>query len=170
MAICQKCGREIPENQTLCDTCAAVSQPVTASVAEEPVSATPTPPYFQPDFTAPRPTQPYIPPVGTFRIPLAQEELPPEYKPLGAWTYFLYNLLFSLPLIGLICLIVFACGGTSNINLRNYARSFFCGWLVALILIVLLVLLVIALGVQLDAFSPSGMEDILMAIRAAFPL
>lgn len=49
-----------------------------------------------------------------------------DYEPLGMWAYFGYDILFAIPLIGLIFLIVFACGGTKNINLRNYARSKFC--------------------------------------------
>lgn len=49
----------------------------------------------------------------------------PEYRPLGAWEYFGYSLLFGLPIIGLILLIVFSFSG-SNINRRNFARSYFC--------------------------------------------
>lgn len=52
--------------------------------------------------------------------------IPIEYKPISAWGYFGYNILFSIPLIGFIFLLVYALGGTRNINLKNYARSFFC--------------------------------------------
>lgn len=64
--------------------------------------------------------------------------IPPEYKPISAWGYFGYNILFSLPLIGFIMLLVYSFGGTSNINLKNYARSFFCGYLLALILLIII--------------------------------
>ena len=57
------------------------------------------------------------------------EELPKEYKPLGAWAYFGYSLLFSIPLVGFILLIVFSFDNT-NINLRNFARSHFCSLLI----------------------------------------
>ena len=36
-------------------------------------------------------------------------------------------------------LLVFALGGTSNINLRNYARSFFCSFILAIIITVICV-------------------------------
>ncbi len=52
--------------------------------------------------------------------------IPLEYKPISAWGYFGYNILFSIPIIGFIFLLVYALGGTRNINLKNYARSFFC--------------------------------------------
>jgi len=51
--------------------------------------------------------------------------LPRKYRPLSAWEYFGYNLLFSIPLIGFICLIVFAVSD-SNIVRRSFARSYFC--------------------------------------------
>lgn len=64
-------------------------------------------------------------------------QLPSQYKPLGAWTYFGYSLLFSIPLVGFILLIVFSCSN-ENINRRNYARSFFCVYAIVLILIAVL--------------------------------
>ncbi len=62
--------------------------------------------------------------------------MPPEFKPMGAWAFFAYTLLFSIPLIGLIFLIVFSFSD-ANINRRNYARSIFLSLFfgVALILV-----------------------------------
>lgn len=73
--------------------------------------------------------------------------LPNEYRPLSAWAYFGYNLLFAIPLVGFIMLIVFAFD-SSNINRRNYARSFFCAYLIVLILLVIVFILCIILGVS----------------------
>ena len=53
--------------------------------------------------------------------------IPEEYQPISMWGYFGYEILFSIPLIGIILLLVFAFGGTRNINLQNYARGHFCG-------------------------------------------
>lgn len=58
--------------------------------------------------------------------------LPEKYRPLGAWAYFGYSLLFSIPILGFIFLIVFACSG-SNINRRSFARSYFCIYIIAAI-------------------------------------
>ncbi len=60
--------------------------------------------------------------------------IPPEYRPISMWGYFGYELLFSIPCIGFILLIVFSLGGTKNINLRNFARSYFC-FLVIMVII-----------------------------------
>ena len=65
------------------------------------------------------------------------ENIPENYKPISPWTYFLLNIVFAIPLIGLIVLIVMALGGTDNINKRNYARSFFCRLLIAIIFLLI---------------------------------
>ena len=68
--------------------------------------------------------------------------IPEEYHPLSMWAYFGYQLLFSIPCIGFIFLLVFALGGAKNINLRNFARSYFCYLIVMIIIIVILFLLI----------------------------
>ena len=71
------------------------------------------------------------------------DNIPEEYRPISMWGYFGYELLFSIPCIGFILLIVFALGGTKNVNLRNFARSYFC----FLIIVVVLILILVATGV-----------------------
>ena len=66
-------------------------------------------------------------------------QIPEKYRPISAWGYFGYSLLFALPIAGLILLIVFSFDN-SNINRRNYARSFFC-WIVIAIIIILFIVL-----------------------------
>lgn len=74
-----------------------------------------------------------------------EDDLPVEYKPIGAWQYFGLSILFSLPLVGFILLIVFSFSN-GNINRRNYARSYWCAALVSLILIILTVIVCLILG------------------------
>lgn len=62
--------------------------------------------------------------------------LPDEYRPLSPWAYFGYGVLFSVPVIGLIFLIVFSFSN-KNINRRNYARSYFCIYAVIIIILVI---------------------------------
>ena len=71
------------------------------------------------------------------------DNIPEEYRPISMWGYFGYELLFSIPCIGLILLIVFSVGGTKNVNLRNFARSYFC----FLIIVIALVLILLVSGV-----------------------
>ena len=69
----------------------------------------------------------------------------PEYKPISAWGYFGYSLLFSLPIAGLVLLIVFSFND-ENINRRNYARSYWCALLVGLIISIVLIGILISAG------------------------
>lgn len=64
--------------------------------------------------------------------------LPEEYRPISMWGYFGYELLFSIPCVGFILLLIFSFGGTRNVNLRNFARSYFCFIIIIFILVVLL--------------------------------
>ena len=56
-----------------------------------------------------------------------------QFRPISAWGYLGYLILFCIPVIGQIILIVFACSN-KNINRRNYARSFLCALLAAVII------------------------------------
>ena len=66
-----------------------------------------------------------------------QQYLPEAYRPLSPWAYFGLSLLYSLPLVGWAFLIAHAIA-SRNINKRNYARSFFCIYILAAIVILLL--------------------------------
>ena len=65
------------------------------------------------------------------------DQLPEKYRPLGMWGYFGYTVLFSIPLIGFICTIVFSFNDAS-IARRNFARSYFCWLIIACVLFFLL--------------------------------
>ena len=67
--------------------------------------------------------------------------IPSEYKPITPLGYIGYQLLFSIPIIGFIFLIIYALGGTNNINVKNFARSYFVVMIIAFILIFILVFL-----------------------------
>lgn len=75
--------------------------------------------------------------------------IPEEYRPISMWGYFGYELLFSIPCVGFILLIVFSVGGTKNVNLRNFARSYFC----FLVIMVVLVLILSLTGATAALFS-----------------
>lgn len=64
-----------------------------------------------------------------------QSQLPEEYRPISMWGYFGYEILFSIPVIGFICLIVFALGA-KNVNKKNFARSYFCYTIICLVIFI----------------------------------
>ena len=94
--------------------------------------------------------------------------LPPEYRPLGAWTYFGLNILFSIPIIGQIFLIVFCFSG-SNINRRSYARSFFCGFIIALI-VALIIFFIVGGTAGITALIAKFNSVSLSGARIALPI
>ena len=67
-----------------------------------------------------------------------EDNIPDEWKPISMWGYFGYEILFSIPLVGLILLIVFSVGGTKNRNLRNFARSYFCFLIIVLVIVAII--------------------------------
>ncbi len=82
--------------------------------------------------------------------------LPSQYRPLGAWAYFGYMILFSIPVIGFILLIVFSFNN-SNINRRNFARSYWC--------ILLLIVILFAVLFVTGAISPSDFTSYVTSTR-----
>ncbi len=135
----------------------AVIDTVAEVVPEAPVQPEPAAPVYQaqPQYAPPQyaPPQPqYVPPqynqpqyaqqpYQTYAPAPEKPAIPPEYRPIGPWGYFGWQLLFALPIVGFILLIVFACGAVSNINLKNFARSYFCGLLIFAIIVTVFVIL-----------------------------
>lgn len=64
-------------------------------------------------------------------------EVDPRYTPITMWGYFGYEILFAIPLIGWIFLLVYAFGATSNINVKNFARSYFCLYIIVAVIALL---------------------------------
>lgn len=115
---CQHCSAQIPDNSRVCTNCGTAVTPIQQTSA--------------PDSIPRR---------------MTVNDLPSEFKPMGAWSYFGHSLLFSIPIVGFILLIVFSVGGTGNINKRNFARSFFCVYaIIAIIAVIYLILAVVGVA------------------------
>lgn len=127
---CKHCGAQQEENVKFCTAC---GQPL-----EQPVPAEPQP------VVQPQPVQPQpVPVIPQYYAPAPQ--IPPEYTPLSPWAYFGLSILFNIPIIGFIFLIVFSCNG-SNLNRRNFARSYWCALLLVAIFAVIVFMLAIFTG------------------------
>ena len=66
-----------------------------------------------------------------------------KYTPIKPFAYFFLQILYSIPVIGFIFLIIHAIGH-ENINRKNFARSYFCG----LILVVIIFIVVMTTGLS----------------------
>lgn len=63
--------------------------------------------------------------------------LPQENQPLSPWAYFGLSLLFNIPVVGFVFLIVFSCS-RANINRRNFARSYWCIYLLLAVILAIM--------------------------------
>ena len=112
--ICKNCGNEVQNVINVCPACGApVIQEANSYANNQDV---------------------YQPPVApATQAPVYTNVIPENYRPLSPWAYFGYSLLFSIPLVGFILLIVFSVSD-ANINRRNFARMYWCSFLVCLII------------------------------------
>lgn len=114
---CRKCGIENPDGVKYCRRCGESLSGAGASAGDAA--------YVPPTYAPPR------------REITSIDDLPAKYRPIGMWGYFGYNLLFAIPFVGWIIALAFAVGVTSNVNRKNYARAYFCGLIVAIVLLLL---------------------------------
>ena len=145
---CTSCGAEIAPNSMFCTQCGSTVENSNQSMTNNQVSLAKAPeqqyqqqqnPYQQQQYQQnPYQQQQYQ---QQYQQPNyannSVNNIPYEYKPIGAWGYIGYNLLFAIPLVGLIMLFVFGFGGTGNINVKNYARSFLLLYLITIIFTIL---------------------------------
>ena len=69
-----------------------------------------------------------------------------QFRPLSPWSYFGHGILYSIPIVGLVFLIIHSISA-ANINRRNFARSYWCT----------LVLLLIVIGIVIIVGLVSGL-------------
>lgn len=95
---CEFCGAELPEGRITCPRCGAptADQSQPPSLRRRSRSAAPSPGY-DPDL---------------------RER---ENMPLSVWGFFWSDLLFRLPVIGVVVQLAWALGGAKNRNRRHYA-------------------------------------------------
>ena len=75
--------------------------------------------------------------------------LPEQYRPLSPWAYFGLSILFSIPVVGFVFLIVFSFS-SGNINRRNFARSYWCALILAVVVVIVAVIIMLSLGLTLS--------------------
>ena len=120
MAFCENCGKPVYPLDTVCSSCGTpVVQPASSAMQQAPASAR------------------------------REDEEPPSNSPyavIGSWGFVGSILLLGLPIAGFIIAIVWASGGTFNINRRNLARAYLLIIGLVLALYIVLVIGIVALG------------------------
>lgn len=59
-----------------------------------------------------------------------------DNRPLSPWEYFGLQILYNIPIVGFIFLLIHTFS-SGNINRRNFARSYWCIYAIALILMII---------------------------------
>lgn len=85
------------------------------------------------------------------------DPLSKEYKPIKPWGYVGLELLFAIPVVGFIALLIYTFAA-KNVNRRNFARSYWCGLVVALVIIV---------AVIIAAYATGNGDELMRALREA---
>ena len=117
--LCKNCNTQIEDNARFCHACGA-----DATADNQPV------------------VTPVLIPEQPVRKQITVDDLPEHLSPLSPWSYFGLQILYSIPIVGFIFLIIFSFK-KSNINRRNFTRSYWC--FLIIIGIVLLTVLIITL-------------------------
>lgn len=105
MAFCTNCGKQVADGVKFCTSCGT---PMASYIPPAPPPAQTAPPQ-----AAPVPQQP----VYAVPVTVRQEE------PISTGEYIGIFLLMIVPLVNLICLLIWACGGCKKVNKRNLARA-----------------------------------------------
>jgi len=131
MAYCTKCGTQVADGVKFCTSC---GQPMGMP------SQTPPPPhtsYAQPAYSAP------VPPVQVY-----------TEEPISTGGYIGLFFLLMIPVVNLICLLVWACGGCAKKNKTNLSRALLVWMLIGALLSALIFLAGgLLFGDQIDALQ-----------------
>ncbi len=93
-----------------------------------------------------------------------EKHLPKSYRPISGWGYFWRAVLYAIPVIGWLC-VLFTAIGSKNRNGRGFARSYFCGLLIALIVAAVLAVLEFVLHLGILQFVKDLANDVIDALR-----
>ena len=96
-----------------------------------------------------------------------EKQLPKSYRPISGWGYFWRAVLYAIPVIGWLFLLINAIG-SKNRNGRNFARSYFCALLIAIILGAIVVVLNIVTDNAILVAAKGLANDLIAAARATF--
>lgn len=139
---CTNCGSEIKEGAKFCTVCGAViaeaETPVTEASVDEASVVVAEPVYQAPNKPAKQ-----------------ENKIPEKYSPLSPWAYFGLQILFAVPIVGFVFLIVFSIN-KSNINRRNFARSYWCKLIIAAIAIGVVLVVALIMGISLSSIGRFG--------------
>jgi len=136
---CENCGANVPDNAKFCTGCGANLE-----------SAAPAAPIQQPVQTAaPIPPPPQQQQQQFYNQAAGYGADQTNRKPLSVGNYIVMFILCAIPIVGFICLLVWAFGSGTNMNKKNYARA---ALILSLIVVAIWIVIFIVGGAAAGSF------------------
>lgn len=151
--ICKNCNAENQENAVFCCNCGArlaeeIAEPVVAAEVVPEPEVVPAP--------APQPAPAPAPqPAPAPEQKPSKVKIPSEYYPVSSWGFVGLQILYSIPVVGLVFLLIHTFS-KSNLSRRNFARSIWC-WTLLIIIFSLVCLIV---GLVLLLLTGIGLNEL----------
>lgn len=164
MAFCTHCGTPIPDGVKFCTACGTPTG-VTEAAPAATTAATPVteqPPVAPPPAPQPVPApQPYVAPQQPPYAPAPAQPVAAVYQeePISTGGYIGIFLLLMLPVVNLVCLLIWACGGCHKRNKANLARALLVWTLIGAVLAGIILLIGnLLFGDTLDSLRELGSQ------------
>jgi len=81
------------------------------------------------------------------------------FRPIGVWQYLGIFLLLSIPVVNILFIIIWACGGCKKVNVRNLARAILVMVVLSLVIILILGMLAAIYQDEIIHFVIEQMEE-----------
>lgn len=137
--ICKQCGEENLETSKFCKGCGAPLQ------VANPAAAT----GYQTEYSRQNQSQTYSQAPVNSAPNYNNDE---KYKPISMWGYLGYELLFSIPIVGLIAILIFSFSSSTNVNLKNFARSYILLAIIVFVVTIVFSFIIGMLGVSASSY------------------
>ncbi len=78
-------------------------------------------------------------------------QIPVEYKPITAWGYVGYYILYQIPIVGFILMLINAFGSNTNVHLKNLSRCYLILYGIGLVLGLAMIIVPVLIGMSANA-------------------